>query len=204
MKKVIVCLVFFVFFNLAVEKITSNGEKEMITDTSGKVWLSHLTTPEPGYSMSVIQDAFGKLWIASCEGADIDTYIHQFYPDTNYSTEGSFEAESYRLWNKRPIIACPNGVFVNIYCYRALSYDPTWKVEVYEVNASLFSIRTVTWNTRPPLGNLIYTYSPSHYGWDKIPTGTTGAIELVSKGEIWDWYSSEHSDVALRPYFTDL
>ena len=152
----------------------------------------------------------GKIQVVySKKEFDIDTFIHEYYADTNFSTASYFEACATPFWTKRPIILCPKNAFLHIYCYRIYPYDPSYKleVEVYEVDSNLFEIETVTWNTQPPLGDKIYKFIPSHYGWDVIPTGEMGAIELVSIADpytvMFDWYSTQYENETYRPFFTD-
>ncbi|MCK4244449.1 MAG: hypothetical protein KAX20_02350, partial [Candidatus Omnitrophica bacterium] len=148
------------------------------------------------------------------EEKDFDTIVLKYYPDTNYSTNPTLCVE---IWGWPPtdcypirvLIKCPKNKFLYLYCWQTTT-DPgaePGEVGVYEVNPEDFEISEVTWNNQPSLGDLIYSFASVSPVWNKIPTGSTGAITLKAQTEAfprrwWYWRSSQYFDENFRPYFT--
>ena len=141
-----------------------------------------------------------------------DTHIYSDYPDWHVNEEWiQISVSSPWLGGddvRRVLIKCsPNKI---LHLLPDVLYSGLFPVDVIEVNPDDFNMDTVTWNTRPALGDLIYTWTSFNVpDWEEIPTGTTGAIclkfsdETGGENKDYEWYSTEEPDADKRPYITD-
>ena len=139
---------------------------------------------------------------------DIDTTAMTNQPDTPFYN-WSYLVVSARLSDNiaRIYIKCPIAKILHLYCIVGNDNLPS----VYEVDPSLYTTKTLTWNNQPLLGAIIGTAPlPPAFstGWVLINTGTTGAIcikyldETLYRGTGTFWSSNYTIDPTLRPYFT--
>jgi len=141
-----------------------------------------------------------------------DTYIDSDYSSLNYSSTNSLSLyllPSPSTRKQRIFVKCSPNKTLHLYCYTLVGTQRT--IEVKEVNPTAYDATTLTWNNQPVSGDTIHTFISNGVGfWDEIPTGTTGAICIKYADESAPpassiyviWYSSDYSNVILRPYLT--
>lgn len=69
---------------------------------------------------------------------------------------------------------------------RPMTGDTSPALSVYELNPYSYNAANVTWNTKPTPGAYLGTISNA-YGWDNIPTGTTGALYMTVASGVAKW-----------------
>ncbi len=164
-----------------------------------------------GYSSdSVIDQVTGKVFLVGSKvGGDIDTWVSLLDPNTNYYTYSNLEVGASPLYGGdfyRTYIKCPINKILHLHFG---SGGLNANVDVVEVDPNDFNITTITWNTQPSLGSVIYTFLPTRVSprWSEMPTGTSGAICLKPSNSsvpgLNGFDSTSSVIVANRPYFTD-
>lgn len=135
-----------------------------------------------------------------------DTYVEEWAPNNNYASRPYFYAckdpdDDYWTYIKTDIEK-PR----NLWLWPIYGQDIHRTIGVYEVNEK-YDTNTITWNTRPEVGNLISTFDtycvPT--AWKKVQVLYKNSICLkgiTSTQFPASWRSSEYGDIERRPYFT--
>ena len=164
-------------------------------------------------NMAIIDDSLKTLPYSTQVAESIveDTFVRLSHPDINYSvTWGTYlyvwEIDWYG--GTRIYIKQSNGRlnYLNIW-NNASSHEI---VSAYNAGAS-WDESTLTWNNQPALGSFIKTINPIYLGWNKFDLGfnlTNGVVfktaEVGGGGSTGgDFYSSNHSNTAKRPYWSN-